>query len=194
MPTPTDPFLLLLAAPARGKDAGCNLVRLPREGLERLGVEVGDPVAIESCAGLLWARAQEAHPDDEDIDAVRVDATAIECPELITGDAVRVYPGPVRVASEIEIATDAEIGGEMSEGELREALARAPTLLTGDRVELEAEGETKGFDIDIGLVGLSLVQVVGTKGDIVGARVRIVSTVPDGPIRLGSDTVLRIRP
>src|SRR5688572_9945332 len=119
-----EPTLHLQAAPARSDDAGRNMVRLPHGGLASLGVDEGDPVAIESRSGLLWARAFAAHPDDEGIAAARLDATEIECPELLEGGLIRVRAAPVRVALEVEIATEADLE-EPSAERLRKALEDA---------------------------------------------------------------------
>ena len=179
-------ILQLQAAPARTPDVGGNVVRLPRRGLETLGVDEGDPVLIECGARVLWARARVAHSDDEGTGVARVDATGAECPEVLAGGSVRVRPAPVQPARHVVVASeDVEDG---SEAELRSALEGEPYLLAGDQLRVELEGETRGFDYDVGVAGVSLIQVVGRQGALHDASVRIVSTVPAGPVRMGSET------
>lgn len=183
--------LTLQAAPPRFSDLGSNVVRLPRSAMDILGVDEGDPVRIEGSSDL-WARALSAHPEDEEIAAVRIDATVDKCPEIVTGRSVRVHVAPIRRARELDVSTDS--ASHPSPQAIREALASTPIVLRGDQIRLDLENETADFDIEWGLAGVSLRHLGGRRVMMEGTLLKVVFTVPDGPVRLASDTRIRLRP
>ena len=180
----------LQPAPARKEDVGGNTVRLPRAAFDVLGLEEGDPVHIEGGASV-WARALRAHPDDEGIDVARLAVGERELRDLRVGGKVRVRAAHVRPASELEVTVeDVE---DVSADDVREALVRQPIVLAGDRLRLDLETDAGGFDASLSLAGLSLLRVVGRKGSLEGVAVQIVSSMPEGPVRVVEDTELRLK-
>jgi transitional endoplasmic reticulum ATPase len=182
----------LQAAPARSEDAGSNVVRLPVGAFDVLGLEEGDPVEVEGSRTSVWRRAMRAHPDDEGIGVARLVGADGELHELDDGGSVRVRAAVVRPAVELEVLAHGP--EDLSVDGVREALERQAVLLLGDRLRLELQVHDEGFDLDLGLVGLSLLQVVGRKALTEGASVRIVASVPEGPVRVVPDTELRLTP
>lgn len=184
------PTVELQAAPARTEDVGSNVVRLPRTAFDLLGLDEGDPVHIEGSTSL-WARALRAHPDDEGIEVARVALGEAVLPEVREGGTVRLGVARARPAGELEVVIDQ--GEEVSAADLRSALEGEGVLLVGDRLRLTLETDAEGFDVDVGIAGLSLVRVIGRKESLDPASVWIEASVPEGPVRVVAETELRQR-
>lgn len=179
---PDERAVRLRIGDAKLGDVGKERVRLPTKAFRVLDVRAGGLVCLEGARRIV-ATASLASPEDDDLDFMRLDEAQRRSLGVGIGDTITVRPFDVPTAVEIHVVTIGD-AARLEPEDIRAGLGER-LLRAGDMIALAIP--RKQFEADVNLLGLNLVQVVGSTTDD-EILVRIVMTVPPGIVQVGAGT------
>jgi len=179
---PDERAVRLRVGDAKLGDVGKERVRLPTKAFRVLDVRAGGLVCLEGARRIV-ATASLASPEDDDLDFMRLDEAQRRALGAGIGDTITVRPFEVPTAEEVYVVAIGDIA-RLEPGDIRAGLGER-LLRAGDMIALAVP--RKGFEADVNLLGLNVVQVRGSTTDD-EVVVRIASTVPPGVVQVGTGT------
>jgi len=137
----------LRVAEALHNDVGRGIVRIDKDGMEKLELTAGDIVEIEgkkTTAAIVWP----SHPQDFGMDIIRMDGLLRQNSETSLGDKVKVKKSKTLPAKEVTIApTMHEIKfGEDFASHVKQKMVGRP-LVKGDKISIGVLGQAIPFAV-----------------------------------------------
>jgi hypothetical protein len=172
-------------------DIGEGRARISRQAFNALRLKQGSLVRIMGKHPIL-AAAHTAGAEDDELDLVRLDGTQRHRLQVQIGDTVEVRRYDARDAKRIRCVTlGSSRALEVSPYDVRSALANQ-TITVGDTISVSPA--RRDFQAQVSLLGLNVVEVVGSSTGAHAALIRVVETVPPGPVRVSEETEIELLP
>ena len=173
------------------EDVAEERARISREAFDALGLEPEDIVRIIGQHSVL-ARAHLAGVEDDGLGLVRLDGGQRRTLRVSLGELVTVLPYAVAAARRLRVAVLGSARSvELSSYDLRSALRNRP-ITTGESLMIAPA--RRDFQANVSVLGLSLVDVVGSSSGAHAVLIRVIETDPPGVVRLADDTEIEFLP
>ena len=183
-------WLRLRTAEALHDDIGTNRVRLCETSRRRFGVRAGDIVEVRTYSSL-WSRVAEAPSHDDGLGLARLDPALLREIGVATGEWVFVRKG---TSSPARLITLRRIHRDEGRDSGSWNFLEGHTLIVGDVVRVGAETDKRAEEAHVSLAGLRLVTVDIRRARFEAATVRVDHTDPEGPVVVGSATIIDLLP
>lgn len=176
---------------AKLEDVAEGRARISRESFDALHLSVDDVVRLTGPRTLL-ARAHLAGVEDDGLELVRIDGSQRRALGVGLGDVVTVEVYHAAAAERVRlVALGSARALELSAYDVRAALGNRP-IEAGETIIVAPA--RRDFEVNVSVLGLSLVDVVGSSSGAHAALLRVVETSPHGLVRLTADTIIDILP
>ncbi|HUF12966.1 MAG TPA: CDC48 family AAA ATPase [Longimicrobiales bacterium] len=181
----------LQVATAKSNDVGTATARLPQTAFAALGIQDGDVVEVDGKRATA-AVAVRAYPDDEGLDIIRLDGLQRANADAGIGDHVDVRPAEISPARRIVLAPAQKNLRLSGSGDLlRRTLFQRP-VVAGDFVSTSVYRRSES-ELD-GVFPESLFKTFMQQPTfgLQEIRLRVISTVPRGIVRIAETTEIEL--
>ncbi|HJU89991.1 MAG TPA: hypothetical protein VJ672_11395 [Gemmatimonadaceae bacterium] len=183
------PTVQLRVADASLADVAEGRARISREEFDALALTPGSLVRIRGEAPIL-ADAYPAGAEDDGLGLIRLDGTQRHRLRVSLGDTVEVARYDAADAVKIRCrAIGSSRALDVSPYDVHAALLNH-MVTRGDTFSISPS--RRDFEARVSLLGLSVVDVVGSSAGAHAALVRVVETHPSGVVRVVSETEIEI--
>ena len=179
----------LRVADASLPDIAEGRARISSDTFRALGLSPGSLVTIRGAQPIL-ADAYPAGIEDDGLGLVRLDGTQRLRLRVSLGDQVEVSRYDAANAARVRcVALGSSRALELSPYDVRAALLNK-TITRGDTFSVSPA--RRDFEARVSVLGLNLVDVVGSSAGAHAALLRIVDTVPSGAVRVVAETEIDV--
>jgi transitional endoplasmic reticulum ATPase len=187
--TDPEPMVVLRVADSGIGDVAEGRARISRDQFAALGLTAGALIRI-SAAEKILADAYPAGAEDDGLSLVRLDGTQRHRLQVRIGDMVDVRPYESANAKVVRcVALGSNRALDVSPYDVHSALV-GQTVTRGDTFSISPA--RRDFEASVSLLGLSVVDVVGSSAGAHAALIRVAETTPPGAVRIVAETEIEI--